>query len=307
MVARGQNNLRVWQMESFDGATITVWSNQARVQSGPDTLTVVACAGLGTPPEAWPTLLAQPERYRVVGAYYRGTEGSPRPDGPLPTVQDHVEDVIALMDAEGIDRAVFLGWSMGVNIACEAALKHPSRVAGVMGVAGVPGDTFGAILGLVPLPKKLRRNLGLRGSRVVSKFGKVLDLSAGRTPVAPVGWFLRRVGMATPSASPAYMNSILDHLLKHDFAWYFKLASGSAQHRRVELEAITQPVTLIGAKWDMLTSAKEIEDCALQIPDCRYQEFVGTHFLPAEKADLLERELEELAVRAGWKHLPRYA
>ena len=62
------------------------------------------------------------------------------------------------MDAYGVERAVVIGWSVGVNVAFEAALRAPERVAGVLAVAGVPGGTFEALLH--PLPRFLRPRAG---------------------------------------------------------------------------------------------------------------------------------------------------
>ena len=48
----------------------------------------------------------------------------------------HVGDVVAVMDAEGIDRAVVCGMSMGGFVAVRLASLHPSRVASVVLVDG---------------------------------------------------------------------------------------------------------------------------------------------------------------------------
>lgn len=297
VVREGHLNLATWEITSSDGVTVTVWSNQGRRKSGAGALTVMACAGLGTPPEAWPTLLADPERYRIYGAYYRGTQGAPIPHGPIPTVEDHVSDMIALMDSEGIEQAIFVGWSFGVNIACDAALEHPHRVQAVLGVAGTPGDTFAGLFGSVPIPKPVKRHIGMLGSRASSASGRVVDIIARRTPTKPTGWVMRHTGFVMPRVSVAYLNALLEFLLTHDFTWYFALAYGAGAHQRLDLGAITQPVTLIGGRWDILTGAKEIRACAAELPDCHYLELPGSHFLPAEFADECEQALLDLAGR----------
>ena len=57
-----------------------------------------------------------------------------------------------MMDHFGVDRAVLMGWSMGVNTMFELAVRHPERVTGLFAVAGVPGDTFATMLGPLRLP-----------------------------------------------------------------------------------------------------------------------------------------------------------
>ncbi|GAB3178835.1 alpha/beta hydrolase [Nesterenkonia halophila] len=53
------------------------------------------------------------------------------------------DDVVAALDALGVDRAVLVGLSMGAATAVDAALEHPERVAGVVACgAGTSEPTF---------------------------------------------------------------------------------------------------------------------------------------------------------------------
>jgi class 3 adenylate cyclase len=58
----------------------------------------------------------------------RGTGLSDRPGGELPSFEDHVADVIAILDREGIDRAAITGFSQGGLVAVVAASTVPDRV-----------------------------------------------------------------------------------------------------------------------------------------------------------------------------------
>jgi pimeloyl-ACP methyl ester carboxylesterase len=55
----------------------------------------------------------------------RGYGRSPLPGGPF----SPVDDLTALLDVAGIDRAALVGGSMGADVALEAALVAPDRVA----------------------------------------------------------------------------------------------------------------------------------------------------------------------------------
>ena len=68
------------------------------------------------------------------------------------------------MDHSGIDRAVLMGWSMGVNTMFELAVRNPERVTGLFAVAGVPGDTFAHHAR--PAPPPARRRPRAHGQRV---------------------------------------------------------------------------------------------------------------------------------------------
>lgn len=54
------------------------------------------------------------------------------------TVEKMAEDVVALMDALGIDKAHFVGHSTGAAIAQVLAIDHPRRVAAIVLAAGWP-------------------------------------------------------------------------------------------------------------------------------------------------------------------------
>jgi O-succinylbenzoic acid--CoA ligase len=76
--------------------------------------------------------LGAPGDVRVVAPDRRGSGGR-RLDPPREVaVAEHVADLAALLDAEGVDRAVLVGHSFGGVVALEAAARLPERVAAVV-------------------------------------------------------------------------------------------------------------------------------------------------------------------------------
>lgn len=64
------------------------------------------------------------------------------PHGTTPyTFWDQADDVVAVMDAEGIDTAIVAGHSQGGFIALRLALAHPDRVRGIVLLASEPGPS----------------------------------------------------------------------------------------------------------------------------------------------------------------------
>ncbi|MET1038659.1 MAG: alpha/beta hydrolase [Aeromicrobium sp.] len=53
-----------------------------------------------------------------------------------PSAFTHVDDLVAVLDELGIDQTVLVGNSMGGAVALDAALLHPSRVAGIVLIGG---------------------------------------------------------------------------------------------------------------------------------------------------------------------------
>ena len=71
--------------------------------------------------------------YRTLSPDLRGY-GRSSVQGPF-HMSDHLEDLEALLDAQGIHRCLILGWSLGGILALEMALRDPQRVSGLILVA----------------------------------------------------------------------------------------------------------------------------------------------------------------------------
>jgi len=120
--------------------------------------TVVLCAGFACPDNHWRYLVPSLERHvRVVVWNYRGmgASGLPRPPGFRAMrlrredfrLDRYAEDLEAVLDAEGVRRAVLLGHSMGTQVALEGYRRMPGRVAGLALVAGPYASPFHTMYG----------------------------------------------------------------------------------------------------------------------------------------------------------------
>jgi 3-oxoadipate enol-lactonase len=77
--------------------------------------------------------------HRLLRLDLRGFGRSPLPPGPFA----HASDVLAVMDAAGVERAALVGASMGGRVALEAAVAAPGRVTAlVLAGAGLPGHEW---------------------------------------------------------------------------------------------------------------------------------------------------------------------
>jgi pimeloyl-ACP methyl ester carboxylesterase len=277
-----------------DGTKIVGWRNDV---DGPP---VLICNGLGTPPVAWPAVIAPESGFNVATWYYRGTGGGDRPaDVNRITVQDHTDDALALLDHLEIDRAVLACWSLGVNIGFELAAHHPDRVAGVLAVAGVPGGTFQSIGGPMPVPRRWRQGIGTTGARAAKRSGPAIDWTVRHIPLNRVAArIISHSGVMMPAATPERLLPMLEEFREHDFTWYFTLALAGSEHRPMKLESIEQPVMFVAGRRDLITSLHDMVNAAEQIPHARLRELPGSHFLPLEYPDELAAELRRLTTRA---------
>jgi class 3 adenylate cyclase/pimeloyl-ACP methyl ester carboxylesterase len=107
--------------------------------TGPDVVEVPNGAGLiwsdNSLTRAWPERVQEFARlisYDMLGS---GRSDS-LPAGKIPTVDDKVQEVIAVMDAARVERAFVVAWFAAVPVALALAATHPDRVQGVVVVNG---------------------------------------------------------------------------------------------------------------------------------------------------------------------------
>jgi len=98
--------------------------------------------------DQWEPLAAH---YRVIRYDCRGFGKSSTPTGPY----SHMDDIAALLDAQGVGRAHIVGLSMGARIAGDFALAHPQRTAKLVLMDGSPS-------GATPSPSFAEFNAKLR-------------------------------------------------------------------------------------------------------------------------------------------------
>jgi len=102
---------------------------------------VVMLHGSGPGATGWsnfrPNMGPLSERFRVIAPDMPGWGGS---DAVTYEERDHVSDAIALLDALGIEKAAFVGNSMGGATSLKVAGRHPERVSHVVTMgSGAPG------------------------------------------------------------------------------------------------------------------------------------------------------------------------
>jgi pimeloyl-ACP methyl ester carboxylesterase len=289
-----------FEFPSADGTVIRGWAGDG---DGPP---VVLSNGLGTIPQAWPALVGADSGYRVVTWYYRGTFGSQRPADPRRVrVEDHVDDLVALMDVRGIDRALLACWSIGVNVAFEMAQRHPDRVAGLLAVAGVPGGTFATMGGPLRIPKRLRRPVATTAVRGMRVAGPALTWLAPHIPVGErTAWLVSHSGFMLPAASAETLVPMLSEFLRQDWQWYFTLAAAAADHSPMDLTFVRCPTTLLAGRHDILTSMQDVVATAAKVPHAQITVLPGSHFLPMEYPELVLTALSELRRRSDVDALP---
>ena len=102
---------------------------------GPDGAPVLVLGNsLGTSRDCWPAAQALARHFRLLRYEHRGHGApgaqSPAPPGPY-TLDDLGRDVLALLDARGVGRALYCGVSLGGMVGMWLAAHAPDRIAGL--------------------------------------------------------------------------------------------------------------------------------------------------------------------------------
>jgi 3-oxoadipate enol-lactonase len=88
---------------------------------------VVLVHAIGCDHAMWDEVLPALEQRRVIAVDLRGHGASPVPAGPY-TLEGLAQDIAALLDRLGIDRADWVGLSLGGMVGQAFALGHPARL-----------------------------------------------------------------------------------------------------------------------------------------------------------------------------------
>jgi pimeloyl-ACP methyl ester carboxylesterase len=274
------------------------------VGAGPHT--VVLANGLGGRLYSWrPLVTALWERYRFITWDYRGLfeSDSPRSLRRL-ALAHHVEDARAILDAEGVARAAFVGWSMGVQVALEFAAAEPGRVAGLALVNGTYGHVlshgFQPIFSLPGLPPRLHAILEfLRDHPSLAGW---LARLARTTEIPTMGIFLLTAGRRVKELRPMLRQYFAD-VLGPSFTTYLRLFQELDAHSAYHLlREIDTPTLIVSGALDPLTPARQSLQMARRMPRARHLRlWRAGHFALLARPDVVVPAIARfLAGEAGW-------
>ena len=106
-------------------------------EGSPDALALLLASGLGGSAHYWkPNLAALARDHRVITYDQRGTGRSDRAFPATVTVADFAEDIVAVIDAAGVERAHLIGHALGAVAGLAVALKAADRLGRLVMVNG---------------------------------------------------------------------------------------------------------------------------------------------------------------------------
>lgn len=216
-------------------------------------------------------------------------------------------DVIDLMDALGIRRAVLAGYDWGGRAACVAAALHPERCAGLVSVNGyLIQDIAGSAR---PLAPAVESGLWYQFYFLTER-GRA-GLGAYRREIAQALWVRNSPGWRFDEATLARHASAFDNpdyvdVVIHSYRHRLGFAPGAAAYEDIERRLAGMPtigvptITLDGGA-DGVVPATDGTSTAARFTGRRRHRVIASagHNLPEEAPGAFADAVLELALRAG--------
>ncbi len=246
---------------------------------------LVLANGLGGTFPAWrPIYERLADRYRFLCWDYRGLYGSDVPSDPDRLgVEVHADDMMALLDRFGVDRAVFLGWSMGTQVNLELYRSRPELFEGLIFLNGTSGRPFETVFG--------RRFM----ATVIPPLLKVMEAAApalsaasrqvaGRPELIPL---LQALGLVGKTLDRQVFSELSQEFASLDFRFYARLLDALGRHDASDvLEEVNCPTLIISGSKDVMTPLDTARRICRVIPVCRLEVIEGaSHYAAVEFPD----------------------
>jgi len=253
---------------------------------------LVLLDGIGC--DGWAWIHIQPHlalRNRVVHTHYRGHGRSgPVRDLATATIPVLVEDLLRVLDATGIARAVLVAHSMGTQVALEFYRKYPDRVRALALVCGTAGKITHTFHGNDLLHRALPALI-----EKVRRYEPIARAIWGRLPPTlsyRIARLLREIDGG--SLRPEDFKLYVEHLSDIDLDLYLTMLKAAGDHSAEDLlPQIRVPTLVISAERDTFTPKDIVKDVASQIPGAIYRELSGaSHAAPTEQPQQINEHLD---------------
>ena len=269
---------------------------------------LILCDGLGCDGYIWKYVERRFAGERpLFHLQYRGHGRSDVPrDLDTIRVEVIVEDLAHALDDAGLQGGVWLGHSMGVQVALEAFRRLPDRVHGLALLCGAcerPIDTWHHAVfpdDHAPFGNRVMQRIFDGLSRGVIDHWSKLRPVWQRLLRTDFAYRLAVTGELNPDLVRAEdFRPYLMHLAEMDMRVFARLARDLAEHSaRDVLPAIDVPTLVVGGGRDRFAPRWVIEELHALIPDAEFLPLIlGSHAAPIEEPRLIERALERLLQR----------
>lgn len=252
--------------------------------------------GIGCDGYAWRHLRRALGTRAVVHGHYRGHGRSSAPrDRARVAIADLADDLIAILDDAGIQQAVLIGHSMGVQVALETFRRHRDRVAGLVLANGAPSHplrTFRGTATLERLLPEVRKWLG----RAPGAINRVLRAVV---PTKLSFELAKRLEINGALVDPADFMPYLEGLARMDSTLFGAMLAAAGGHSAEDvLPTIDVPTLVIAGGRDGFTPPERSRQMVASIPQADLLWIDdGSHTTPIERPQEINEGVTALLAR----------
>lgn len=275
----------VGETESYDGTVI-------RYSSRGHGLPLVTSNGVANTTTFWHYFEDHFSRMaRVICWDYRGHGRSDVPDNLKSfNVPAYARDLLAVLDHAGIEKAVLLGFSMGVQVILEFYRDHPERVLALVAINGPCANPFDAFSSSEWFERSYRKlfNHYIRYPGRLERFGIPLLLS-------PITWPLAKlVEIDRHRCSRVEMDLYFEHIARMGFANELRALLGMAEHSAEDvLGMVDVPTLVVCGQKDGMCPARMVKKVYREVRGAELFEVPhGTHATLIEAPDTVDLRIE---------------
>ena len=235
-------------------------------------------------------------RHRIISWDYRALHASERPQDPRAVlVEDNAADLEGLLDHLGVRRALFVGWSMGVQVNFELYRRRPELFAGIAAFNGTAGHAFAS----------MRRSLATRLLvntilRLMERHGAPLGAAARAATTTPtIVHLMRSVGLLAPTVDVEVFFDLVHDYACLDFEQYGIILAALDLHSAWDvLPTVRVPTSVVVGDRDFMTPVGVAHRICDAIAGSELTVLRGaTHFAPIEQPRAFNDALDRLLAR----------
>lgn len=282
-------------LETPDGVTLALFTHTPGDWDPSRSPTLFLSNGLGGNLVTWRHLVEHYRgAHRIITWDYRGLyDSSFSPalkeryrQGELSVdLPAHARDAALVLDHLSVERAVFFGWSMGVQLNFELARTQRHRMAGLVQICGAAGKAIATTVfgkaGLSMIP------FAMDSFRVAAgAFGPMLSKMIG----SPLALQLAKgLGVVAPSLDAELAREVVDSYMRQDFEVYNRILMSLAAHDATDvLGGLDVPTLVIAGTRDPMTPMALSERIVSALPNAELVTLEGgSHYVPIEFPDRL--------------------
>ena len=251
--------------------------------------------GLGANHLSWKYIIEYfSSKYRFLTWDYRGLYESKVPtDLQNFSIKAHVDDLFQLIEKLNIDKAIFVGWSIGVQVNFEFYKKYPEKVLAFVLINGSYGRLFERIIRIsskyfFPRLTSIIENhpeFLVKLAKEITKHNSLIKL-------------LKYLQLISPTIDEELFLEIAYKFVDIDLKNFVKIFRAMEEHDLSDIfDKIEVPTLIIAGRSDRFTSVRLAKKMKNRIPNAELMIIPGgTHYLLLEYPEIVALRMEKFFI-----------